>query len=93
MTFGKDQDTAAASAIGRAGGLKGGITRAARLTPQRRSEIAALGGLTRWANKTGGKVMWCRCGKPYRFYSHTVADQSACPACRAEIERLIEEAR
>ena len=24
------------------------------------------------------------CGKPYVFYSHYGADQSACPACRAE---------
>jgi len=21
------------------------------------------------------------CGKPYRWYSHTIADQTACPSC------------
>lgn len=27
------------------------------------------------------------CGKPYKWYSHTVADQSACPSCVAEAEK------
>lgn len=27
------------------------------------------------------------CGRPYKWYSHTVLDQSACPSCVAEAER------
>lgn len=26
------------------------------------------------------------CGEPYKWYSHTVADQSACPACVSKAE-------
>ena len=26
------------------------------------------------------------CGEPYKWYSHTVADQSACPKCVAKAE-------
>jgi hypothetical protein len=35
------------------GGKKGGPARAARLSPERRSEIARKGAATRWAAKTG----------------------------------------
>lgn len=31
------------------------------------------------------------CGAPYKVYSHTVADQSACSACVAEAERRVSE--
>ncbi len=27
------------------------------------------------------------CGKPYKVYSHTSADQSACPACQREARK------
>ncbi len=27
------------------------------------------------------------CGEPYKIYSHTTADQSACPDCVAKAER------
>ncbi len=29
------------------------------------------------------------CGRPYKWYAHTVADQSACPKCVAEAEQSI----
>lgn len=38
----------AAVALGRKGGLKGGVARAERLSPQRRSEIAKLAAKSRW---------------------------------------------
>ena len=38
----------AAVALGRLGGLKGGKARAARLTPERRVEIARKAALARW---------------------------------------------
>ena len=38
----------AAVALGRLGGLKGGRVRAARLTPERRIEIAKKAALARW---------------------------------------------
>jgi hypothetical protein len=41
----------AAVALGRRGGLKGGRARAAKLTPQQRSEIAKLAANSRWAEK------------------------------------------
>ena len=41
----------AAVALGRLGGLKGGKARAAKLTPEQRSEIARKGGLNRWPTK------------------------------------------
>ncbi len=28
------------------------------------------------------------CGQPYKVYSHTTADQSACPVCVHKAERL-----
>lgn len=39
----------AAVALGRMGGLKGGLARAARLSKARRSEIAAKAAAARWA--------------------------------------------
>jgi hypothetical protein len=39
----------AAVALGRKGGLKGGKARAAKLTPEQRSEIARRAAKTRWA--------------------------------------------
>jgi len=41
----------AAVALGRLGGLKGGIARAAALGPQKRSQIAAKAAKARWAKK------------------------------------------
>jgi hypothetical protein len=38
----------AAVALGRLGGLKGGKARAAKLTPEQRSEISRKGALKRW---------------------------------------------
>jgi len=51
----KKQKNKAAQALGRLGGLKGGKARAAKLTPKRRSEIAAKAAKKRW-NKTTAKV-------------------------------------
>lgn len=33
------------------------------------------------------------CGRLYKWYAHTVADQSACPRCVAEAERAVEDQR
>jgi len=33
-----------------------------------------------------GTVKCPICGKPYKWYSHTVADQTACPDCVREAE-------
>ena len=41
----------AAVALGRLGGLKGGIARAAALSPRERSQIAAKAAESRWAKK------------------------------------------
>lgn len=41
--------SAAAKALGRLGGLKGGKARAAKLTPEQRKEIAKKAAATRWA--------------------------------------------
>jgi hypothetical protein len=41
---------AAAVALGRLGGLKGGTARAERLTPERRSAIAKAAASKRWKN-------------------------------------------
>jgi endogenous inhibitor of DNA gyrase (YacG/DUF329 family) len=30
---------------------------------------------------SGGTAKCPICGEPYQWYSHTVADQSACPKC------------
>ncbi len=42
----------AAVALGRKGGLKGGKARAAKLTPEERSESASKAAIARWAKKT-----------------------------------------
>jgi len=44
----------AAVALGRLGGLKGGKARAAKLSAQRRSEIAKIAALTRWKTAESG---------------------------------------
>jgi hypothetical protein len=41
--------------LGRRGGLKGGKARAAKLTPEQRSEIARKAAASRWANNKTGK--------------------------------------
>lgn len=41
----------AAVALGRLGGLKGGAARAAKLTPRKRSQIAAKAAKARWGRK------------------------------------------
>jgi len=41
----------AAVALGRKGGLRGGKARAAKMTPQERSESARKAAAARWANK------------------------------------------
>jgi hypothetical protein len=43
---------AAASAMGKVGGPKGGKARAAALTPEQRAEIARKAALARWKNRT-----------------------------------------
>jgi hypothetical protein len=45
----KDKRDPAAVALGRKGGLKGGKARAAKLTPEERSEIAKKAAQARWA--------------------------------------------
>jgi hypothetical protein len=45
----KPKKNAAAVALGRLGGLKGGKARAARLTPEERKEIAKRAAQARWA--------------------------------------------
>ena len=44
----KPQKNPAAVALGRLGGLKGGKARAAKLSPERRKEIAQKAAKTRW---------------------------------------------
>lgn len=46
-----DPIKAAAQALGRKGGLKGGIARAKSLTAKKRSEIAKKAAQKRWSNK------------------------------------------
>jgi hypothetical protein len=41
-----------AVALGRKGGLKGGASRAAKLTPERRAEIAKIAAQSRWKKKS-----------------------------------------
>ncbi len=43
----------AAVALGRLGGMKGGKARAAKLTPEQRSEIARKAARTRWGRAKG----------------------------------------
>ena len=45
------EKNAAAVALGRLGGMKGGKARAARLTTERKSEIAQKAALARWAKE------------------------------------------
>jgi hypothetical protein len=47
----RDPVKAAASILGRLGGLKGGKARAESLTAKKRSEIAKKAASTRWKNK------------------------------------------
>lgn len=49
--FTEDGRDAAAVALGRRGGLKGGRARAERLSPERRREIAEKAARTRWGKK------------------------------------------
>jgi len=44
----EDNKDAAAVALGRRGGKKGGKARASKLTPEQRSEIARLAAAARW---------------------------------------------
>ena len=46
-----DEMKRAAQESGRRSGLKGGIARASKLTPERRSEIAKKAASTRWKSK------------------------------------------
>lgn len=45
----KSEKNPAAVALGRLGGLKGGKARAAKLTPEQRSEVARKAAKARWA--------------------------------------------
>lgn len=47
----EDGKNAAAVALGRLGGLKGGKARANKLTPEQRKEIAKKGAEKRWGTK------------------------------------------
>jgi hypothetical protein len=47
----EDPIKAAAALLGRKGGLKGGKARAAKLTPEERSEIARKAAAARWRDK------------------------------------------
>jgi hypothetical protein len=47
-----DMRDAAKVELGRKGGAKGGVARAARLTPAQRSEAASLAAQARWRRKT-----------------------------------------
>lgn len=47
----KPKKNAAAVALGRRGGKKGGKARAAKLTPEQRAEIARTAALARWHKK------------------------------------------
>jgi hypothetical protein len=47
----QDQVKAAAAALGRLGGLKGGKARAKSLSAKKRSEIAKKAAAARWSNK------------------------------------------
>lgn len=46
------QKNAAAVELGKLGGVKGGASRAAKLTPKQRSEIAKKAAQTRWKAKS-----------------------------------------
>lgn len=51
-----DEKKKAAQESGRRGGLKGGKTRAEKLTPEQRSEIAKRAALTRWKNHSKSSI-------------------------------------
>jgi hypothetical protein len=53
LEVGTDGKNPAAVALGRLGGKKGGIARAAKLSAQARSEIAKKAALARWAKGNG----------------------------------------
>jgi len=58
IAIGSQQDAAKSdsnpmSALGRSGGLKGGISRAARLTPEERRNIAQRAATARWKKDDG----------------------------------------
>lgn len=46
---GEPEKNQAAVTLGRLGGLKGGVVRAAKLTPERRAEIAKKAAAKRWS--------------------------------------------
>ena len=46
--FDAEAKSAAAALLGRLGGRKGGLARARKLSPERRSEIARMAAETRW---------------------------------------------
>jgi hypothetical protein len=50
----EDGKNAAAVALGRLGGLKGGKARAAKLSPKKRAEIAKKAAAARWKGKKDG---------------------------------------
>jgi len=54
--LGVPEKNAAAVALGRLGGLKGGNARAAKLTPAERKEIAQRAAKQRWANRESKDV-------------------------------------
>jgi hypothetical protein len=47
----EDTRNPAAVSLGRLGGLKGGIARAKKLSPEKRREIAQIAAASRWKNK------------------------------------------
>jgi hypothetical protein len=52
----RKEKNAAAVALGRLGGLKGGNSRAAKLSSEQRSEIAQQAARARWAKEKGSEV-------------------------------------
>lgn len=50
-TLSKEAISSAAAALGRKGGLKGGIARKNALSPERRAEIAKKAAAARWGTK------------------------------------------
>jgi hypothetical protein len=48
---------AAAAELGRRGGLKGGKARAAKMTPEQRTEVAKKAAAARWAKRRAGHVL------------------------------------
>jgi len=54
LRFPERKKNAAAVALGKLGGAKGGHARAAKLTPKERTEIARRAGKARWAKEKEG---------------------------------------